>query len=171
MVERQAERARESEAKHPDYYEISHRLMAEARRRALEARVVIKGKDLPWQQGRQGKAKWYLHTAIDDTAIQGWRVFVHDIRSHSGKHRHQGGLAIYVIEGNGWTVIDGARYDWEEGDLIVLPVKHDGVEHQHFNAEPGMPCKWLAMIFMPFTDALGSLMEQKEVSPDWKGHA
>src|SRR3990172_4839143 len=107
MVEREVQRTRESEARRPDYYEISHRMMAEARRRAVEASVVIKGKDQPWQQGRQGRAKWYLHTAIDDTAVQGWKLFVHDIRTHSGKHRHQGGLAIYVIEGKGWTVVDG----------------------------------------------------------------
>lgn len=171
MVERQAEKSRESEAKHPDYYEISHRLMAENRRRALEARVVINGKELPWQQGRQGKAKWYLHTAIEDTALQGWRVFLHDIKTHSGKHRHQGGLAIYVIEGSGWTIVDDVRHDWEEGDLILLQVKPEGVLHQHFNADPSKPCRWLAFIHMPFIDALGSMMEQKETSPDWKGSA
>lgn len=169
MVERQTERTRESEARHPDYYEITHRILAENRRRALEARVVVKGKELPWRQTRQGIAKHYLHTAMEDTALQGWRVFLHDIRTHSGKHRHQGGLAIYVIEGSGWTVADGVRYDWEEGDLLLLPVKPEGVEHQHFNAEEGQSCKWLALIFVPFWDVLGSLMEHKELSPDFKG--
>lgn len=171
MVERQAERTRENEARTPDYYEISQLVMAENRRRALEARVVINGKEMPWQQGRQGRAKWYLHTAMQDTALQGWHVFVHDIRTHSGKHRHQGGLAIYVIEGKGWSVVDGVRCDWEEGDLLLLPVKPEGVEHQHFNAEQGKPCRWLALIFQTYVIALGSVMEQKEVSPDWKGNA
>ncbi|MDP2726706.1 MAG: cupin domain-containing protein [Dehalococcoidia bacterium] len=141
MVERGAQRTREGEAKRPDYYETSNHLMAEARKRALEGKVVIKGKDMPWQQARQGRLKYYLSRAIDDTALEGWSLFVHDIRTHSGKHRHQGGLAIYVIEGWGWTVVDGERCDWEAGDLLLLPVKAYGVEHQHFNAEPGSACK------------------------------
>lgn len=82
-----------------------------------------------------------------------------------------GGRAIYVLEGKGWTTVDGVRYDWEEGDLLLLPIKPEGVEHQHFNAEPGKPCKWLAMIYSPFKAALGSQMEQVEVSPDWSDHA
>ncbi|MDP2728817.1 MAG: hypothetical protein Q8P59_14910 [Dehalococcoidia bacterium] len=54
MVEREAHRTRENEAKSPDYYEINHRLLAEARKRALEARVVIKGRDLPCLMGGTG---------------------------------------------------------------------------------------------------------------------
>ena len=168
MAEKELTQTREAEARPADFYQINYDMMAQARRRAEEGRVVIKGKELPWQQGRQGRLRFYLFPTISDTAVQGWRLFMHDIRTHSGRHRHQGGLAIYVIEGKGWTVVDGVRHEWEGGDLILLPVQPGGCEHQHFNAEPGQPCKWLAMIYGAFVDALGNVMEQKEESPDYR---
>lgn len=169
MAERETQRVREVEARQRDIYELTLEYEANKRRRALQGRVIIRGSEIPWEQGRQAKIKCYLqHPFIDDTAVQGWTLFVQDVLSHSGKHRHQGGLAIYVLEGKGWTVVDGVRYDWEEGDLILLPLKPNGVEHQHFNAEPGKSCKWLAMIFSAWKDALGNPFEQVESSPDWK---
>src|SRR5439155_811034 len=75
-----------------------------------------------------------------------WNVFVQDIRVHSGKHRHQGGLVIYIMEGEGYSVVDGERHDWEAGDLLLLPVKKGGVEHQHFNKDDAHPAKWIAFI-------------------------
>ena len=44
-------------------------------------------------------------------------------RPRSGKHRHQGGLVIYVLEGKGYSIVDGERKDWEKGDLVLLPMK------------------------------------------------
>lgn len=170
-MERELTRTKEAEAIGFDIYDAGFQHDARLRQRAVEGKVVIRYADRPWQQGRQGRIKFYLHVMLDDTAVTPWRLFVHDIRTHSGKHRHQGGLAIYVIEGKGWTVVDGVRHDWEAGDLILLPVKPRGCEHQHFNGEPGKPCKWLALIFSPYKDSLGSEMEQKEVSPDFKVHA
>lgn len=167
MAEREGQRTKEAEAQTLDRYEVTHRVMAQARQRALDGRVVIKSKDQPWFQNRQARTKYYLHLTIEDTALQGWRMFVVDVRTHTGKHRHQGGLCIYVIEGKGWTVVDGVRHDWEAGDLLLLPVKPEGCEHQHFNAEPGSSAKWLAMIYWNFFEATGNIMEQKEISPDW----
>jgi gentisate 1,2-dioxygenase len=167
MAEREATRAREPEAKQAPFYEFVYSQWNQWRERAEKGQVVIKGKELPWEQGRQGRIKWYLHPLRTDTAVQNWLFFQQDIRSHSGRHRHQGGLAIFVVEGKGWTVVDGVRYDWEEGDLILLPIKPHGVEHQHFNAQPGARCVWMAMIYNPMIEAMSSELEQKEVSPDW----
>ena len=91
------------------------------------------------------------------------------IHHHSGKHRHQGGLAIFVLEGAGYTVVDGKRYDWKAGDLILLPIKPGGVSHQHFNADPKKPARWLALITNSYRPHLGYEIVQIEDSPDWKG--
>ena len=96
-------------------------------------------------------------------------MFVHDIRSHSGRHRHQGGLALFVLEGKGYTTVDGVRHDWEKGDLILLPIKENGVEHQHFNLDPDKPSRWLALAPLPLWDQLGWELTQVEEHPDWKG--
>ncbi|MDP2726749.1 MAG: cupin domain-containing protein, partial [Dehalococcoidia bacterium] len=170
-AEREVLKAREPEARTRSDYEDMYALYAERRDQANTGKVVIKGSERPWHQGRQGLLKYFLSHSTKDVAVTNWTFFIHDIRSHSGRHRHQGGLAIYVIEGRGWTTVDGVRYDWEEGDLLLLPIKPGGVEHQHFNAEQDKPCKWLAMIYTHFGESTGSQMEQKEASPAWQEHA
>ncbi|MDP2660437.1 MAG: cupin domain-containing protein [Dehalococcoidia bacterium] len=167
MAEKEAQRAREAEAQQAPFYEWVYSEWNQRKVIAETGTVVIRGKEIPWEQGRQARVKWYMHPLKKDLSVQGWLLFHQDIRTHSGRHRHQGGLAIYVIEGKGWTTVDGVRYDWEEGDLILLPIKARGVEHQHFNAMPGSPCKWMALIYTPFIEAMSSELEQKEPSPDY----
>ncbi len=167
MVERELQRTKEIEARDDPFYNYGFTQSDKWLKRANEGTVVIKGKEQPYRQGRQALTKWFLHPLRQDTALGGWMFFVHDIKSHSGRHVHQGGLCLYVIEGHGWTTVDGVRHDWEAGDLILLPLKPEGVEHQHFNAEPGKPCKWIAMIYYHWYEALCCQHEQKELSPDW----
>ncbi len=137
-----------------------------------EGKVVLKGKDFPWNQSRQGFSKWFSYEGNwDQLGVSGWRIFINLIKSHGGKHRHQGGLAIYVLSGRGYTVVDGTKYEWEEGDLLLLPVKPEGCEHQHFNEDPEKPAQWMAFIFIPFRDPVGVEFLQKEDHPDWTGRS
>ncbi|MBI2848978.1 MAG: cupin domain-containing protein [Chloroflexi bacterium] len=170
MAEREAVRQRERrlEVKAEQYYEEYYDLCAQARERARSGKVVIRGKELPWVQNRQSMGKYYLLPVIEGPAIRNWQVFIQNISSHTGRHRHQGGLALFVLEGRGYTTVDGERHDWEEGDLVLLPVKPGGVVHQHFNTDPEKPSKWLALIYEHFFEATGYDLEQVEVHPDWK---
>jgi gentisate 1,2-dioxygenase len=79
-------------------------------------------------------------------------VFLNDVQQHSGRHKHQGGLVLFVIKGSGSTEIDGVRYSWKGGDLITLPIRPGGIEHQHFNDNAGQPCRWVAFYYKPFED-------------------
>ncbi len=167
MAEREAQRTKEAEAQQAPFYEWVMKVWNNWPVRAETGRCIQKNKDVPWEQGRQGRIKYLVHPAREDLALGNWLLFVQDIKSHSGRHRHQGGLAIYVVEGKGWTTVNGERHDWEEGDLILLPILPKGVEHQHFNAVPGSPCKWLALIYQPMIEAMASPVEQKELSPDY----
>ena len=169
MVERVVERGREPEPKEL-LYDLSFKWRAEYRRQREQGKIVIRGVDVPWEQSRQALLKYYVHPQIwDELAVPYWLIFQQEIRKQSGRHRHQGGLGIFVLDGRGYTVVDGVRYDWEGGDLIILPMKPDGCEHQHFNLEPDKPSHWLALIFSPFFDAAGNDLEQKEETPDWTG--
>ena len=58
-------------------------------------------------------------------------------------------------------MVDGVRYDWSEGDLILLAFKKGGVEHQHFNMD-NRPSRWLAFSSIALGDMVGMFMEQKE---------
>ena len=108
----------------------------------------------------------YVYT---DTALQSWQVFKHEIRTQSGKHRHQGGVIIYVLEGKGYSIIDGERVDWKEGDLVLLPLKPEEVVHQHFNEDPDKPATWIAFYSIPIAEHIAAEMEQIENSPEFKG--
>mgnify|MGYP001590874605 CR=1 FL=1 len=168
MVEKLSLREKEVEAGQVHVYETMMREVKARNERLAKGRKVVSGKSLPFQIGRQGTIRHYLSDSIKDTAVDKWSIFVHEIKTHSGKHRHQGGLNIFVLKGKGYTTVDGVRHDWDAGDLICLPVKKGGVEHQHFNLE-GKPSRWLAFINNHIIEMLGRFVEQRETSPDWKG--
>jgi hypothetical protein len=162
-------RSSAAEPTHP--YEVAFQEFLRRRNLAKDGRIVIKARDLPWQQSRQGKSKYLLHDmTVDDTAVRDWVVFLKDIaQSESGKHTHQGGLIIYVTRGRGYSVLDGVRYDWKEGDLLVLPVRPGGCEHQHFSIEGDeIVPQWIAFIYLPFVYATGSMMTQIKEQAGWK---
>jgi mannose-6-phosphate isomerase-like protein (cupin superfamily) len=166
--ERTAERERDRDAQGQNFYEIVMAKLAEKRRLAREGTIVIKSRDVPWQHTRQGKLAYYLHEEVKHTALQDWRVFAHDIETHSGRHTHQGGLVLYITRGRGYTVVNGRRFDWKAGDLVLLPVQPGGCEHQHFNEDPDSASEWIAFLFVPLQNATGAMFEQNENSPNWK---
>ena len=151
------------------HYEDALQRYAEARERARTGKIVLRSKELPWRQNKMGYIKSYLSWHKSDAALEDWICFIHDIKIHSGKHRHQGGINLFVLEGEGYTVVNEERVEWEKGDLIVLPILPGGCEHQHFNKTPGKPAKWMAFEYSPFVNILGNVFEHVENSPDWKG--
>jgi Cupin domain len=162
MSELQLTRDREPDPNPTDAYEASIAAMKARADRSAHGQILVTAAERPWESTRQGRLKYYLTPEVyKDTVLQDWKVFVQDIHRHSGRHTHQGGLVIFVLEGSGYTVMDGVRMDWEEGDLMILPLKPGGVEHQHFNSDPEKPCKWLAFINTNFQAATGTLIRQQ----------
>jgi hypothetical protein len=166
-IERTRTRQREPSAADP--YEQVFKYLTDLRDRGFKNKVIIDGDEQPWWQTRQGRIKFYLSREADTgSCLRDWQAFIHDIRTHSGKHRHQGGTVIFVIEGEGYTEIEGERIEWEAGDVLLLPFKEGGVEHKHYNKRPGESCKWMAFLFRPYGDEVGNYLEQKETSPEYK---
>ncbi len=169
MAEFERTRTREKEAPGRSSYELAIQLDREFAERQLMGRIVCKFDDCPQTLTRQGRLRNYLGLTTKDTPLQDWVVFTHEIRTASGRHRHQGGLIIYVIDGKGYSVVDGERVEWEKGDLVLLPLREKGVEHQHFNSDtPEKPALWMAFIHGPTRDYVASEMTQSEVSPEYK---
>lgn len=169
MVEKEATKEKEADMVVPvDPHGDDPIIIARKRKeKALKGRKLIKGKEIPFNMSSMGIRRNYAREWMDDLCIDNWVIFVHDVRTHSGKHTHQGGLAIFVLNGNGYTVVDGRRFDWAEGDLICLPIKKGGVEHQHFNLRD-TPSRWCAFIFRPQWDLIGKIHEMRESNPYWK---
>jgi gentisate 1,2-dioxygenase len=73
------------------------------------------------------------------------------------KHRHGGEAWLYALEGRGHSVIDGNRYDWEEGDLVV--VDH-WTWHQHHNSDPDLTARLIRVHnFAGIYDAMRVLLD------------
>lgn len=64
----------------------------------------------------------------------------------SQKHYHQNEALMYILEGRGFEVHDGQRYEWEPGDLALI---HGGCVHKHFSADPDHPARVLIIKAKP----------------------
>jgi mannose-6-phosphate isomerase-like protein (cupin superfamily) len=170
VAERERERVRERPPIEHNSYEVLIKDRIAISERQQNGPIVIRSEDRPIQVNRQGTLRYYLAPlSYPDTPLQDWLVFENHVRTHSGKHRHQGGLVIYVIDGEGYSIVDGERFDWKSGDLLLLPIRPGGVEHQHYNLKADRPCRWIAFCHMPTMDNLAMEMTQIEVSPDFRG--
>lgn len=166
MVQKESVREKEAEPR-VSYYENSIKYYEDKREQSLKGARLLKGKDIAWQTEKQGVLRFYHTETHTGHALDTMNVFVHEIRTHSGRHVHQGGFHLFVIRGKGYSVVDGKRFDWAEGDLILLPFKKGGVEHQHFNLGDS-PSRWLALWSIAMGGMVGMWIKQKELYEGYK---
>jgi gentisate 1,2-dioxygenase len=72
-------------------------------------------------------------------------------------HRHTGSAVYYVVEGTGETIIDGRRFSWGKGDILVLP---SWALHEHANLSTRDAAVLFSIQDRPVLDALGLYQEQ-----------
>jgi hypothetical protein len=142
------------------------------RRRIAGARMVVKGHEIKPEVNPMGIFHWYAHPSMEDIGCRTTTIYVQEIPpgSRSGVQLHQGGRLHYVWQGRGHSIIDGQRYDWQEGDEILLPLKFDGVIHQHFNDSGSEPAKLVCAegnMFDSLGVDLGSGFEMLEPCPEY----
>jgi hypothetical protein len=163
-------RTRDPEPKQVDGagYWMGQRRSKRIRERAANGKIVVTSTDREWGLGTMGRNYRFIYEGLfDDTALQNWWIFMQDVKVHSGSHRHQGGLIIYVLEGSGYSIVEGERCEWEAGDLLLLPIVQNGVEHQHFNNDPNVNARWVAFIYLPFWDGVCAQSILSKNSPLW----
>lgn len=90
---------------------------------------VIRAEDVPWEDTRQGRLKFYV-SAWTETPARALDVMAQEIEpgGHSGKHRHIFEEMLLVFAGSGYDVHEDQRYAWSAGDLICIPPM---TAHQH----------------------------------------
>ena len=141
-------------------------------KRQFFGKVVVTPEERPFRISRQAKVRHYLFPEVlDKTCTQDWNIFVQELPAgkQSGRHRHQGGLTIFITEVEGKSWIEGKEYEWKEGDLLILPLLQGEVEHQHFNTNKNKPAYWIALINESIEAQVLSEVSQIEVSPLWTG--
>src|SRR4030042_6930471 len=121
-----------------NYYEEKLRETDERVEKNKKRKKILKPKDMPWENSRQGIIKHLFNEKMDVQveAIDSSMQFIPP-GSRSGKHRHMLEQYIFVLEGRGhdlhydvdfevgekyyWKVDEKpSRWDWEEGDPISI---------------------------------------------------
>jgi hypothetical protein len=117
--------------------------------------------------------RWYLHPEIKDTVLSTFMFFEQEIPpgSRTGRMRFQGGQVMIILEGAGYTMLDGVKHHWEGGDVVNLPIRGPGIVVQHFNLDKDKPAKFVAVEpnwFACTTVDRGSGFEQIEDAPEYR---
>ncbi len=130
-----------------NFWEMILDLRDEQREQRKSGVQVIKEAELPLETNRQGLMRWYMHPEIKDTILSTYLVFSQEIPpgSRSGRLRFGGDQVIYVIEGQGYTLLDGVKHPWKAGDCLNLPLRKPGIVIQHFNTDPEKTAKFIAV--------------------------
>lgn len=152
------------------------------RQERLGAPRVVRPEERAWRDERavghedsspQSRAKWMLGPGDEPFLTQTVQAhFVEiDPGGANGGHGHQNEAAFYILQGRGYEVHDGRRYEWSAGDLVVV---HNDSRHQHFNASPDQPALALVLkakalwMFLGLTQQgkRGSIPEGREADFD-----
>ncbi len=72
-------------------------------------------------------------------------------------HRHTASVIYHVVEGEGYSIVDGQRLDWSEKDVFCVP---GWVFHEHVNTSATSPAVLFSFTDAPVLQALNLLREQ-----------
>ena len=118
---------------------------------------VIKGKNLSMKKGPQ-----YFNVDIITLKEKITQVlYAHYVvlapRGKSHNHGHMNEAIFYILDGKGYDIHDGVRYDWEAGDICVV---ENACVHQHFNADPDKPARALIIKAKPLYLFMNLIMQE-----------
>jgi gentisate 1,2-dioxygenase len=130
-----------------------------ARLRAMPR--VRKGRLIRFVDGPQTYSRHYIEPK--DGITQMFHIHLEEYApgGHSQKHGHVNEAAFYILDGEGYEIHDGIRYDWKAGDVAIV---HNNCVHQHFNASATKPARALVMKTKPMFMFMNMLF-QKLVEP------
>lgn len=126
----------------------------EGHERWKSSRIVIKSEELTFKTSSSGTVAQHVSPAngFANRQISG---FIREIPPgwKSGRHRHNMEAIIHVLEGRGYTEIDGVKFEWSAGDTISVPPMS---EHQHFNLEMSRRVRLFAVHTASLMSNIGS---------------
>jgi quercetin dioxygenase-like cupin family protein len=115
-----------------------------ARLRAMPR--VRRGSEIKFVDGPQAFSRHYVEPK--DGITQSFHLHLEEYGpgGKSQKHGHVNEAAFYILDGDGYEIHDGVRYDWTAGDIAVV---HNNCVHQHFNASSEKPARALVIKTKP----------------------
>ncbi len=79
--------------------------------------------------------------------------------SHDRKHRHYYETILFILEGSGYSIIEGDKVEWEAGDALHIP---PWSWHQHFNTASDKDVKYLSATNAPLLQSVGGIACREE---------
>ena len=122
---------------------------------------VIKGRDLLFNDGPQSFSKHFIEPVDGLTQVLHVHLEEYAPGGRTQKHGHVNEAAFYILDGKGYEIHDGIRYDWSAGDVAIV---HMNCVHQHFNSDPVKPARALVLKPKPMLMFMNMLF-QKQVEP------
>jgi quercetin dioxygenase-like cupin family protein len=133
---------------------------------------VRKAKDIGFIDGPQCFSRHYVEPKDGITQTFHMHLEEYAPGASSQKHGHVNEAAFYILDGKGYEIHDGVRYDWEAGDIAIV---HNNCVHQHFNASKDKPARALVIKTKPMYLFLNMLFQKQvkerpvDVSPECEG--
>jgi quercetin dioxygenase-like cupin family protein len=80
----------------------------------------------------KGRGWWRIGPGDDQFLTQTLQIHFVELapRSRANGHGHQNEACFYILDGRGFEMHDGIRYDWKQDDLVFV---HPDSFHQHNN--------------------------------------
>ena len=94
---------------------------------------VRKGRAIAFTDGPQTFSRHYVEPKDGITQMFHLHIEEWAPNARSQKHGHVNEAAFYILDGEGYEIHDGVRYDWKAGDVSIV---HNNCVHQHFNSSP-----------------------------------
>ena len=122
---------------------------------------VRRGRQIKFNDGPQAYSRHYVEPKDGITQTFHLHLEEYGPGGRSQKHGHVNEAAFYILDGEGYEIHDGIRYDWKAGDVAIV---HNNCVHQHFNASSTKPARALVIKTKPMYMFMNMLF-QKQVEP------
>jgi uncharacterized RmlC-like cupin family protein len=127
---------------------------------------VRKGSNIRFTDGPQTFSRHYVEPKDGITQTFHLHLEEYGPGGKSQKHGHVNEAAFYILDGVGYEIHDGVRYDWKAGDVAIV---HNNCVHQHFNASPDKPARALVIktkpMYMFMNMLFQTLVEPRPTTP------
>jgi quercetin dioxygenase-like cupin family protein len=134
-------------------YNLKHEL---ERLRSLPR--VVKSASLDFTAGPQAFSKHFIEP--EDGYGQTLHIHLEEYApgGKSQQHGHVNEAVFYILDGRGYEIHDGIRYDWKAGDIAVV---HNNCVHQHNNADDHAPARALVIKTKPMYMFMNMLFQKR----------
>lgn len=107
---------------------------------------VRKNSEIKFVDGPQAFSRHYVEPKDGITQIFHLHLEEYGPGGKSQKHGHVNEEAFYILDGIGYEIHHGIRYDWRAGDIVIM---HNNCVHQYFNADAVKPARAMVIKTKP----------------------